>query len=76
MNPAVVSIALAVLAVVGQLVNVFLHLRIANAILLSKGEIMDQVRCQFRTQELCDAKMDAQDGRLAALEPHPRPRHA
>ena len=59
---------LAVLAALGQLTNIYLHLRIANAILESERRILDRIQSEYPAQAVCDARMEAIERRLELLE--------
>ncbi len=51
--------AMGILAVVGQVVNVVLHLRIRTAILESEGQMKEWVRAQLReyvTRDHCELR--------------------
>lgn len=72
MNPAHVTLTVTVLgglAVLGQLANYLLTLRIQNGQLKSEQRILDEVGCKYRDMHVCDAKMEALSARVSVLEP-------
>jgi hypothetical protein len=66
--PAWITAVMGVLAFGGQAVNVFLNLKLRNAVLESEKHTLDKVGRDFKRTETCQAEMKAVDTRLYLLE--------
>lgn len=64
-----ISLAIAGLALFGQLVNVFLHLRIQNAILTAKSDILATTDKRYVHRAVHQVQHADVERRLAMLEP-------
>jgi hypothetical protein len=59
---------LAILAIAGPALNVYLLVRIRNEILQSERRMMDYVEGRYRLEAVCQAEMAAVARRLETLE--------
>jgi hypothetical protein len=55
--PETGSVIVAAVAVVGQLVNVFLNLKLRAAIAESEMRVLDQVAREYKRQDVCAVEM-------------------
>lgn len=56
-----------VLAVVGQLANLFLNLTLRNKILEMERSLLDRVDSKYKLKEVCTSEMDSMDRRLCPM---------
>lgn len=69
-DPAAAAVVVSIIALAGTGVNVWLSVRISNAVLRSERRIMNWVADEHPTREVFNIRMAEHRRRLEALENH------